>query len=250
MMTIERRHEQLSDQIQHVVREQEARIEMFSAVESFLNAATTEAAFGDSFAFFGRMRQAGKSIPKEFEDLDPGGPLKEEDRRIIPFIRSQQFVAMVANLENFLSTVLSLVLRAYPEKVGGESLSILELLKANNIENAIENIIEKKLNALFYASPKEYRKTVENYLSMPTSVLEKHWPLYIEMKARRDVGVHANWANNSRYIAKASEAGGPIESGSFLGINKGYFERSKNVSQHIVKAIGEHCMSKFGKPKQ
>ncbi len=247
MVTIERRREQLSDKIQHIVREQEKRIEMFRVVELFLNSATTEAALGESFAFFGRMREAGKSIPKEFENLDPGGNLKEEDRRLVPFIRSQQFVAMVATLEIFLSTILTSVLKAFPEKVGRESLSISDLIEANNIETAIEYGIERKLNAMFYASPKEYRKAVESYLSMPGSVVEKDWPFFIEMKARRDVGIHANWTKNSRYIAKVSEAGGPIDSHSFLGISKKYFEHSESVSVNIVKAIGNHCITKFRK---
>lgn len=244
---IQMRRQQLAERIRTIATAQEQRIQAFVAIESFLNAATREAAYGDSFAFFGRMQRAGEAIPPEFEGLDPQGTLKGADRRVVPFIRSQQFVAMVAAIEDFLSQVLTVALEAYPEKIGSESLLVSDLLAASTLEAAIARAIDRKLNELFYASPLKYREAIESYLSMPRTSLDNHWPSFVEMKARRDIGVHANWRKNDRYVAKVTEAKGTVDPASFLGVSAEYFSNAQSNARQLITVISEHCVSKFGK---
>ena len=142
---------------------QQQRINTFRTVELFLRAATTEAAYGDGLSFFGKMRSAGESIPPEFEALDPPGLLKDADRRIIPYLRSHQFVGLVAGIEDFFLQVLKAVLGAYPDKVGSAPLGLSELLEAGAFEPAIDRAIEGALIGLFYASPQKYRASIESY---------------------------------------------------------------------------------------
>ena len=229
---------------------QQQRINTFRTVELFLRAATTEAAYGDGLSFFGKMRSAGESIPPEFEALDPPGLLKDADRRIIPYLRSHQFVGLVAGIEDFFLQVLKAVLGAYPDKVGSAPLGLSELLEAGAFEPAIDRAIEGALIGLFYASPQKYRASIESYLSMPPSVLEPLWPAFVEMKARRDLGVHANWQKNDVYAKKVFEAGGSPAPGPFVGVDISYFSASEAISRRLVTAIEKHCLAKFsGSPE-
>jgi len=243
---IKARREQLAQRIREIAAGQTQRINSFRTVESFLNAATREAAYGDSLSLFGHMRSAGEAIPKDFEDLDPQGTLKGTDRRVVPFIRSHQFVAMVATLEDFLSQVLAAALAAYPEKVGKLPIQVSDLLVAASLETALAKAIDARLVELFYASPLKYRQALEEYLSMPDSVLEAEWPAYVEIKARRDIGVHANWRKNELYVQKVSEAKGAVGASLFLGVNATYFSSAEALSRRLVSAIETHCSTKFG----
>ena len=66
-----------------------------------------------------------------------------------------------------------------------------------------------------YEKPLDYLNRIASLLSIDQKQLEHLWPIFIEAKARRDVGVHNGWICNAIYLRKTKEAG--IKATSKLG---------------------------------
>lgn len=221
------------------------RIDALSACSSFLRAATREAAFGDSFGFFGTMRHAGEATPDEFETLDTSETFKGVDRRVEPYIRSQLFIALVAEIEDYLGCLLTLILEAYPQKVGKHKLELNDVIGAESMEEIVSMAIRREIHELFYASPTEYRKTILSYCSLESVVLDSSWPAFVEMKARRDVGVHGDWKTNNYYVRKLTDANIAVGTESFLGISETYFSKALEDGRILIKTIASAARTKF-----
>lgn len=212
----------------------------------FVSSATSQAAYGDSYSLFGRMRQAGEALPPDFESVDEYTDLKGPDRRVGPYIRSQLFVALIAELEDFFFQLLQFVLEAFPQKIGDRNLKLGQLLELGTLEVVISSAAEDFLIGVFYKGPIDQRNHIEEVLSMPATVLQPFWPQYIEMKARRDVGLHNGWRRNEVYRRKVQEAGASVPKSVFLAIDRKYFEESVAVAEKLVSQVALHCITKFG----
>lgn len=120
--------------------------------DAFVRSAASEAAYGEGFALFGHLRGAADHIPVEFENLDRDSGVQVQDRRVQPYIRSQLFITLISELEDFLASLLRLVLRLYPKKIGAHQIALSQLVELG-YDGAIDEAIETKLRQLFYARP-------------------------------------------------------------------------------------------------
>jgi hypothetical protein len=148
--SLKARKEKLVQACNRLSRLKRNSVEAIRKCDAFISSATAEAAYGDGFAFFGRMRDAGKVIPEEFEHLDPSPTLKNEDRRVQPYIRSQLFIALVAELEDYFSSLLILVLEAYPDKMRDRPIALAEVVALGTIEVVVAEAAKSEINGLFY----------------------------------------------------------------------------------------------------
>ena len=237
--------ENLSSEIRSLATIKLQQIDALGLLDTFISSATTEAAYGDSYSFFGRMRTAAEKLPEKFETLDTVSAIKEEDRRIQPYLRSQLFIALIAELEDYLAQLLLRVLEAYPQKIKDQSIQLKQILELSSLESVIKHTANLEVVALFYASPKEYRKRIEIILSIDPSLLEPVWVSFTEMKARRDIGLHNQWQQNEIYKNKVREVGGVVGSEDFLGINSNYFNDSLDTAKSLVEKLCSHCEEKF-----
>ena len=170
-MLLKTRTENLVEECDRLARLKRNNVEAIGKYDAFVSSATAEAAFGDGFAFFGRMRSAGEVIPEEFEHLDPNPTVKNEDRRVQPYLRSQLFIALVAELEDYFSSLLILVLEAHPDKVRDQQITFAEVLALGTMEAVVSEAVKDEINGLFYKKPLENRKRIEQILMMPSTVL-------------------------------------------------------------------------------
>ena len=221
------------------------RILALKKCDTFIAKATDEAAWDPlSFSFFGKMREAAILIPQEFEKIDSSSIVKAQDRRIQPYIRSQLFISLISEVEDFIKTSVQIVLRKYPEKIGKTTITINDMI-SRGYEPTIEFAINKKLNDILYLPPKKYGEEICNFISLNYELLKTSWIAFIEMKARRDCGVHNNWIKNAKYMERVSEVGGNVTTDEFLGISNQYFENSLKEALSIIDLIANHCDDKF-----
>ncbi|HEY0019622.1 MAG TPA: hypothetical protein VGC13_25185 [Longimicrobium sp.] len=237
--------DELAGEIQRLRAESLRQCEALEACNTFIGRATDEAAYGDSYSFFGRMRKAAESIPDDFEALDLRSPVKDVDRRLQPYLRSQLFIALVAEAEVFLSQLLRAVLLAFPGKLKDRDIRLKDIISSDNVDEIIAQAADAEIHDLFYARPADVRTSVEKILSLTRAELEDVWPKYVELKARRDVGLHNAWKRNVVYERKLSEVGVSVPSDLFLGVGETYFRAAIETVRQLVRISTDHCNAKF-----
>jgi len=114
---------------------------------------------------------------------------------------------LVAAFEYFLQDVLTLIIKVNPKKVGQTEFKLSEILDSAGPDELVRRGIEATLNKLMYKKPLEYLSEIVSLLSISEAPLKAEWPVFVEAKARRDLGVHNGWKCNSTYLRKVTEAG-------------------------------------------
>ena len=123
------------------------------------------------------------------------------------YFMASLFVAHIAAFEFYLQELVTSVVLRHPKKVGGVQFKLSDVLDAEGSEPLVQRAIDELLNKLLYKKPLEYRDELADLLSIDKTIIEKDWPTFIEAKARRDLGTHADWKCNTTYLRKVAEAG-------------------------------------------
>ena len=150
------------------------------------------------------------------------------------------FVSLIGAFEVFLTDTVLLVLRQHPKKIGGSTFRLSEILDAESVDALVARAAEETVNALMYEKPLNYLRKLCDLVSIEQAGLEKDWLVYIEAKARRDLGVHSAWKCNQVYLRKLSEARIASlrrEGETVLPNEKGYFESIVNTLESLAAAI-------------
>lgn len=223
-----------------------SEIKALTHVNKFIEAATIEAAYGESYAFFGHMREAGILLPPYLERIDPKSvTIKSPDNRVAPFLRSQLFIALMASIEDYMSQIMKEILVSFPGKITIKALDKQQIIENSNKIQLIEVLATKMIMNILYASPNDYRKEIESIISADRGLLDHYWASYVEMKATRDTGMHGGWKANKVYIEKAGEKARTQEQEKLLPITKEYFEEALLMCEEMVKAIYAHVSNKY-----
>jgi hypothetical protein len=157
------------------------------------------------------------------------------------------FLQLISEIEYFLFGILKIVLKRYPQKIGDINFNLSEILQHNSNEEIIDKAIGKYLNEMMYKKPKEYKEELLKIISCESNYLDKVWPEYVEMKARRDLGVHNNWKANATYLRKLQEVGKitSVNNDDFLKPDFNYFQSSFSIGKELTKLIYYHMITKF-----
>lgn len=247
---LEDKRRELPRKITLLCQEKTNRVKALKYCNKFIEAATNEAAYGQEFSLFDKMRSTAITLPEEFEKLDDGGTLKGVDRRIIPYLRSQLFIALIAEIEDLIQQILLNVLIAYPNKIKEKNIKLDDLLESGSFEVVIEKAANEDLTKLFYAGPIEHRRRIEEVVSLEENDLNDLWPQYTEMKARRDVALHNNWRKNGIYELKIKKVGLDNVTDEFLGISDSYYSMALNLSLDFISILLQHGIKKFNYTKE
>lgn len=163
------------------------------------------------------------------------------------WLTSQYFVTLIAQAEGALLDSLLMCLRKYPQKIAKKELPLQIVLDANRKEEIIDRVINAHLNEVMYSKPGEYKAVICNILSMEATTLDPYWPIFVEAKARRDLGIHNDWRRNEIYDRKARDVGlTPDITATFLYADNDYFIRCSDAIVQMLEAILDHCRAKFG----
>lgn len=114
--------------------------------------------------------------------------------------------ALVSEFEIYLIDIVKALVRQYPKKIGDIQFKLSDILDSTSDE-LITVAAEDYLNRLMYKKPSQYLSDLASLLAIDASPLSKHWPKFIEAKARRDLGIHNGWKINDIYSRKLTEVG-------------------------------------------
>lgn len=151
------------------------------------------------------MQDEGHHLSGEHRKLTERlGPAYEDPHQ---YFMSRLFVGHVAAFEIFLQDLLAVVISKHPMKLGATQFKLADILEAESTDALIRRAIAESANQLMYKKPMEYRDAVADILSIDVSRIDTPWKVLVEAKARRDIGVHADWVCNETYIRKLQEGG-------------------------------------------
>ena len=153
------------------------------------------------------------------------------------------FSYIVAIVESFLQEYLNIELHSDKRKVKiringinfESKIDVDVILDSEHLENIIDDIINKNIYSVFYASPKlqlDYLHKVSG-IEIPEDLFKK----WIEIKASRDLIIHNQGIINMIYLSKVDEhlIRGKLD--EKIVIVKLYFENSVRAIKSLVGKI-------------
>lgn len=126
------------------------------------------------------------------------------------YFASLLFLDLISSVEVYLSNVIRLILKMYPKKIGETKFSLVDVI-GRSVDELVTEASDKFIYSLMYKKPKEILTELGTVFSLDITPLQQDWNIFIEAKARRDVGVHNNWICNETYIRKVKESGVKVE---------------------------------------
>jgi len=184
--------------------------------------------------------------------------------RMVNYLTSQLFIALMAELEDYLNQLLKLILLAYPEKLQSKDFDVNSALEQANAEEILEEKIMKKQ----YGPLRQFFNFIKTVLGEDNTItqilnerniqdpesrqaeaeklsLEALFPRYLEMKARRDIGIHNGWTRNKLYDDRVADLNLVTDQSTFLGVSSEYFGQANELAVDVVTKCNLLCKLGF-----
>jgi hypothetical protein len=213
------------------------------------------------------IEKSSDLISENFSDFD----VVEEHpyaTRMINYLTSQLFIALMAELEDYLNQLLKLILLAYPEKLQSPNFDVASALGQTNAEEILEEKIDKKIMKKQYGPLRQFFNFIKTVLEEDSTInqllidrkiedpksrqeeseklsLEALFPKYLEMKARRDIGIHNGWIRNKKYDDRVAGLDIANDQNTFLGVSSEYFIQANELAVDVVAKCNLLCKLGF-----
>lgn len=202
-----------------------------------------------------------KALPTQVPSVD-GGMLTIRKRagKISSLLRTavrrdlycQALIAGVAITEDLLSYTTRCILTWYPAKLlksaegmdTDKAIPMKDVVLASDLESVIRKLVDKRMHDLTYGPPLAYFTYIENVLNV--NIEDKLRQSFIEVKATRDLLVHAGGKVNAIYVSK-SDALSRAPDGHLIPMDREYFERAFVTLKSIAVKLSRACERKYGK---
>ena len=189
------------------------------------------------FAF--EVPKAGK--PNQTRTVQRNHAQTVKNRMLSKDIFNSAFIAMVAAIEDYLSKIMVSILlydnRRIMCTVAGvnfnKEISVVDLITKDR-SDLISQIIQERVNTLFYASPQKQLEYFDKALGI--KVEDDIWGKWIEIKARRDLWVHNAGIANQIYLDKVKDYS-LVLLGKEALIDQKYFSDSVATMKTLVGRI-------------
>lgn len=164
--------------------------------------------------------------------------------KVVGFLDGLTLIATVSEVESYFYDIVVSVLTKYPEKIGKSSFELKTILEMTSIQDVKRAAAERFASAMLFKKPNEYKKDLLLALSIDEK-LNVTWPLFVEAKARRDIGVHNNWFVNDIYNDKIKEVGLQPSAETSLTVDGRYVENVRKNSLELMNIISDECTRRF-----
>lgn len=165
------------------------------------------------------------------------------------YFMERSFVMLIASFEFFLQELVHVIVAAYPEKVGKVEFKLSEVLDAGTTAELVRRGIEATLNSMMYKKPVEYLADVARLLSIAPEPFKANWAVFVEAKARRDLGVHNGWRCNEVYLRKVAEiASAPphVRNEPLSPLPEDYLDIVQNALTSLASDMMDAVIAKHG----
>jgi|GEM_PF-3409443 len=182
---------------------------------------------------------------------------KEELSKILTTALEEDFnysilTYIVAQVEAFFNEltygILKIDKRKLKTRIQGinhtMSINVDDIINATEIDDLIDDLINRELISIFYASPKKQLEYLKKVLDMPfDNKLENLFNHWIELKASRDIIVHSSGIINDIYLNKSGDYSRG-KKGEKLIINTEYrnslIANSKSLVGKLCSVLQQH----------
>jgi len=151
------------------------------------------------------------------------------------------FSNLVSSFEDYLLEMALIALKKQPLKMAKATCDLKMLLELSKDE-IIEYKAREHLNTILYAKPLDYMRGICDLLGVKPDVIKNEWMEYIEIKARRDLGVHNRWIKNDTYIRKTKEAGITTVPDEYLKPDLNTYKAAFHTCSQLVAKITDEVL--------
>lgn len=149
--------------------------------------------------------------------------------KVIGFLDGLTLIATISEVEAYFQDLVVAVLLKHPEKIGKASFELKSLLELGSIEELKVLAAERFSTEMLFKKPNDYKKDLISVLSVSEEIFKTSWPVFVEAKARRDIGVHNGWLVNDIYRAKVREVGLIPSADSELSVDHPYLQLVRSI---------------------
>ncbi|MGB8839851.1 MAG: hypothetical protein WCC64_02165 [Aliidongia sp.] len=166
----------------------------------------------------------------------------------------KSLVLAVSITEDYIINILKLLLRAHPERLvrgvkGGDARSTIQVedFVSRGRDEIIEELIRARISGVLYGKPAEYLKYLAMIMEIevPQDTLEA----FFEIKATRDIIVHADGRVNDRYVEKAGGRA-RAEVGKLLVADRVYFDGAIAAMKNLIRQIHDGVCAKYAEDEE
>lgn len=205
------------------------------------------------------------SLEIEIPSVNGNETKKEKDKsKIVDILKRSIKNDLYANsigsgvslIEKYLEEIIRTVLKMHPGKLSVDigysskkesqeerKIDLKDIIVAKSLEEIYMTIINQRLYKLFYASPKDYFKYLNEIIHIK---LEEDLVLtYIEIKSTRDLIVHNKGKVNSIYVQKAGSKARATDSRQNIPITEQYYIQSFSAFKKIVRDTYEIASKEY-----
>jgi len=158
----------------------------------------------------------------------------------VEILQRSALVMLTSYFDYFLCDLIRCYYKIYPESLSDKdlSLSVIELRSCADIEEAVELILNKKIENILYGGLENEKLFMKNYLKVELREDLINWDVINEAIERRNISVHNDGIVNRRYLKRVKrrsmpEAAAVVKEGVKLGVSDDYFRK---VSDEILVA--------------
>jgi len=165
--------------------------------------------------------------------------------KVVGFLDGMTLIATISEIEAYFQATVTTILLKHPEKIGKSLFDLKTLLELTSIDDVKQLAAERYVSDMLFKKPNEYKKDLISVLSINENAINTTWPIFVEAKARRDLGVHNNWFINDIYRAKVREVGIPVPNENILSADGRYLEKVRMNCIDLMIKIKDHCELNF-----
>jgi hypothetical protein len=160
------------------------------------------------------------------------------------------FLMMIAYLDFLISDILHCYYEKYPKVLDDDMvLNLGELKQCADIKEAIQILIDKKVESVLFKNFNNQKMFFEDKLKIRTEDKIINWGLINEACQRRNILAHNNGIVNKRYLKNVTElpAYNKVKIGERLGVRGDYFIQvySEIIAGGVI--LAQNCWRKWFK---